>query len=214
MILSNVDIKKSIKNKKILIDPPPEALQINSSSLDLRLDTEFKEYDQGLVGQDGVRIDVDYSKFNFTKFSQQYLKDLPRESDGSIIIKPKAFILAKTLERITLPIESQLAARVEGRSSGARLGLVVHLSAPTIHAGFSGKITLEIVNHGYTHIRLDPQKDKICQIIFEKLSSKPTKANLSQFQGQESVTGASTGGTRIKSKKKIIKTHTKTRRRK
>ena len=125
------------------------------------------------------------------KFSQKYLVDIPKERDGSIVIKPKAFILARTLEKITLPLESQLAARVEGRSSGARLGLVVHLSAPTIHAGFSGKITLEIINHGYAYIRLDPKKDRICQLIFEQLFGTPEKANLSKFHGKKSVTGSS-----------------------
>ena len=191
MILSNVDIKKALKEGKIKISPPPQEKQFDTSSLDLRLDTEFKEYDKELLDQDGVKVDVDYSEFNFTKFSRKYLKDVPKETDGSFIIKPKAFILATTLEKITLPFESQLAARVEGRSSGARLGLVFHLSAPTIHAGFSGKITLEIINHGYAHIRLDPHKDRICQIIFEQVSSVPEKANLSQFQDQASVTGGS-----------------------
>ena len=190
MILSDIDIKTAIKEKKIIIEPFPEEVQFNSSSLDLRLDKEFKEYNKELFDQQGIKIDVDYSEFDFPKFSQKYLKDILKERDGSVIVKPKAFILARTLEKITLPLESQLAARVEGRSSGARLGLVVHLSAPTIHAGFSGKITLEIINHGYTHIRLDPKKDRICQLIFEQLLSKPAKANLSKFQGQKSVTGS------------------------
>ena len=190
MILSDIDIKTAIKEKKIIVEPSPEEAQFNSSSLDLRLDKEFKEYNQELFDQEGIKIDVDYSEFNFPNFSQKYLKDILKERDGSVIVKPKAFILARTLEKITLPLESQLAARVEGRSSGARLGLVVHLSAPTIHAGFSGKITLEIINHGYTHVRLDPKKDRICQLIFEQLLSKPAKANLSKFQGQHSVTGS------------------------
>ncbi|RKX91269.1 MAG: dCTP deaminase [Spirochaetes bacterium] len=189
MILSNVDIKKAIENKKIIIEPSPEKIQFSSSALDLRLDDEFKEYNMELLKQNGVKVDVDFSNFNFQKFSRAYLKDVPKERDGSIIIKPGAFILAKTLEKITLPLQSEIAARVEGRSSVARLGLVVHLSCPTIHAGFSGKITLEIINHGPTHIRLDPKKDKICQLIFERLSSRPERANLSQFQGQISVTG-------------------------
>ncbi|MDP8289488.1 MAG: dCTP deaminase, partial [Candidatus Susulua stagnicola] len=137
------------------------------------------------------QVSVDYSDFSFVKFSQAYLKDVPKEQDGSLIIKPGAFILARTLEKITLPIDSKIAARVEGRSSIARLGLVVHLSAPTIHSGFSGKITLEILNHGPVGIKLEPGKDRICQLIFEQLTSKPEKGNLSQFQGQTSVTGAS-----------------------
>lgn len=189
MILSDTDIVQAITTRRIWVEPAPEEIQINSSALDLRVDTEFKEYDPDLVQQQGVKVSIDYASFNFTNFSRQYLRDLPRETDGYIVIKPRAFVLARTLEKITLPLESRLAARVEGRSSCARLGLVVHLSAPTIHAGFSGKITLEIINHGNTYIRLNPMKDRICQLIFEELSSSPKKANLSQFQGQHSVTG-------------------------
>lgn len=189
MILSNVEIKKAIKEKRIIIAPPPEETQYDSTTLNLRLNTEFKEYDKDLLNQAGIDVVVDYSDFNFTTFSTKYLKDVPKENDGSVIIRPKDFMLARTLEKITLPLDSQLAARVEGRSSGARLGLVVHLSAPTIHAGFTGNITLEIINHGPTQIRLDPNKDKICQLIFEEVKGKPEKADLSQFQNQTSVTG-------------------------
>ena len=153
------------------------------------LGDEFKEYDKGLLRQTGVDVVVGFAEFKFPEFSQRYMKDFPKESDGSVIIKPNDFILAQTYERIHLPRESNLAARVEGRSSSARLGLVVHLSAPTIHAGFPGKITLEIINHGPTKIRLFPQKDRICQLIFEQVLSTPTLENTSQFFGQSSVTG-------------------------
>ncbi len=189
MILSNVDIKKALLEKKVIIDPPPEDNQFCSSALDLRLGSEFKEYNPKLIKQKGIKIEVVYSDYDFKEFARAYLIDFPKEHDGSVIIKPKDFILATTYERITLDIKSQIAARVEGRSSAARLGLVMHLSAPTIHAGFEGKITLEIINHGYTHVRFYPQKDKVCQLIFEQLSSMPEKANISQFQGQTSVTG-------------------------
>lgn len=188
MILSDIDIKKALKEKKIIIDPPPQETQFNSSSLDLRLNGEFKEYNREILEQQAVSITIDFSELNFPKLKGLF-KDLKKESDGSFIIKPKQFVLAQTLEKITLPIEHQLAARVEGRSSTARLGLAVHLSAPTIHAGFSGKITLEIINHGSCLIKLDPKKDRICQLVFEQISSKPQKANLTQFQGQTSVMG-------------------------
>jgi dCTP deaminase len=189
MILSNVDIKKALQEEKIIIDPPPEDNQFFSSALDLRLGNEFKEYNPKLIKQKGIKIEVIYSEYDFKEFARAYLIDFPKEHDGSVIIKPKDFVLAMTHERIELPMKSQIAARVEGRSSAARLGLVMHLSAPTIHAGFSGKITLEIINHGYAHVRLFPEKDRICQLIFEQLSSMPEKANISQFQGQTSVTG-------------------------
>jgi len=189
MILSNVDIKKALQSGEIMIEPLPEEDQIYSSALDLRLGNEFKEYNPKLLKQKGINVEVIYSDYDFKEFAQAYLVDVPQEHDGSIIINPKVFILAKTYEKITLPLESKIAARVEGRSSVARLGLVVHLSAPTIHAGFSGTITLEIINHGFAKIKLYPQKDKICQLVFEQLSSKPESANISKFQGQTTVSG-------------------------
>jgi len=191
VILSNIDIKKAIEEKRIIVEPLPEDTQYNSSALDLRLNDEFKEYNQSLVKQRGVELIIDYSEFIYGKFAQAYLKDIPKETNGTIIIKPGVFILARTLEKVTLPMEHQIAARVEGRSSGARLGLTVHLSCPTIHAGFSGSIALEIINYGPVRVRLDPKKDRICQLIFEQLLSKPEggEAILSQFQGQKSVVG-------------------------
>jgi dCTP deaminase len=75
-----------------------------------------------------------------------------------------------------------LAARVEGRSSYARCGLLVHFTAPTIHAGIDGTITLELINLGSLDIMLYPGMP-ICQLILEKLDAKPF-ANESQFQGQ------------------------------
>ena len=194
MILSNVDIKKALSEGKITITPDPEPDQYTSSSLDLRIGDEFKIYPPELFSQKGVGIEVTYFEFDYKKFSAAYLEDLQWERDGSVIIPPKAFILATTLERITLHMNGQIAARVEGRSSIARLGLVVHLSSPTIHAGYSGKITLEIINNGFAKVKLTPKKDRICQLIFEQLSSKPdiaSKEQLSQFQGQDSVTGVS-----------------------
>ncbi|MBW2044309.1 MAG: dCTP deaminase [Deltaproteobacteria bacterium] len=189
MIFSNADIKKAIEQGKVIIEPLPEDIQYNSSALDLRLGNEFKEYDEKLLKQKGTQVVVDYSHFYPAKFLQAYLKDIPLETDGSLIVKPGDFILAKTLEKIHLPIEHQIAARVEGRSSAARLGLVIHLACPTIHAGFKGNITLEIINQGPAYIRLDPGKDRICQLVFEQVLSKPENGVLSQFQNQTSVTG-------------------------
>jgi dCTP deaminase len=189
MILSDVDIKDALKTKKIILIPPPDDTQIQSSALDLRLGTEFKSYNEKLLKVKGIGVVIDYSDLDSFAAIEEYLEDLPKEHDGSVIIKPHTFILAKTLEIVKLPLKSQLAARVEGRSSIARLGLTVHLSAPTIHAGFMGRITLEIINHGYCSIKLDPKRDKICQLIFEELKSIPSKANLSQFHGQKTVVG-------------------------
>ena len=106
-----------------------------------------------------------------------------------ITIPQDGFLLATTLEKIRLPIASCLAARVEGKSGFARLGLAVHITAPTVHAGFEGPIVLEIKNLGPFILTLEPGKTRICQMIFELVSSQPSGPLLSSFQKQTNVLG-------------------------
>ena len=80
-----------------------------------------------------------------------------------------------------------LAARVEGKSSYAGCGLLVHFTAPTIHAGFAGTITLQLINLGPANISLYPGKP-ICQLIVETVAGVPFR-NDSQFQGQSQPGG-------------------------
>ena len=94
-----------------------------------------------------------------------------------------------TRESVHLKPGSKLAARVEGRSSLARLGLVVHLTAPTIHANFNAPITLEMINHGPFYLRLVPGKTRVCQLIFERLETEPAEDIKTEFQHQTSPAG-------------------------
>jgi len=99
-------------------------------------------------------------------------------------------VLAKTRERVELPIISDapcLAARVEGKSAYARCGLLVHFTAPTIHAGFAGTLALEVINRGSIPILLYPGTP-ICQLIIEQVDGIPFR-NESQFQGQDHAGG-------------------------
>ncbi|MGD0511380.1 MAG: hypothetical protein ABSA33_06095 [Candidatus Micrarchaeaceae archaeon] len=89
----------------------------------------------------------------------------------------------KTEENIELPIHSRLAARVEGKSSLARLGIGIHVTAPTIHAGFRGPIQLEICNHGVLQVKLMAAM-RVCQLIFEQTLGTPDKGYTGQFYGQ------------------------------
>ena len=98
--------------------------------------------------------------------------------------------LAQTLERIGLPIRPGrpvYAARVEGKSSRARLGMLVHFSAPTIHSGFEGHLTLEVINLGPNSIQLVPDV-YICQVVFERVTGPPEHTP-SQFRGQHTSAG-------------------------
>lgn len=74
--------------------------------------------------------------------------------DEGYIFQPGRLVLAWTKEDVNLFPQARLAARVEGKSSLARLGIAVHVTAPTIHAGFRGRIRLEMINHGKVPVRL------------------------------------------------------------
>lgn len=109
---------------------------------------------------------------------------------GGFALEPGKFVISNTLERVSLPIcptRPCYSARVEGRSSYARVGLLVHFTAPTIHAGFDGTITLELMNFGSNSIMLYPDI-YICQLIFEKVDGEII-FEPSQFQGQTSPEG-------------------------
>jgi dCTP deaminase len=95
-------------------------------------------------------------------------------------------LLGWTKETVELPLSSRLAARVEGKSALARIGLGVHITAPTVHAGFRGSIQLEMVNFGNHDIILD-QGMRICQLIFEQTVGTPEKGYAGQFAGQRAV---------------------------
>jgi len=100
-------------------------------------------------------------------------------------------VLGKTLERVELPILTEgtsLAARIEGKSSFARCGLLVHFTAPTIHAGFKGTFTVELINLGTLDIALYPNMP-FCQLIVEQVYRSPF-GNESQFHGQVTPGGA------------------------
>lgn len=91
-------------------------------------------------------------------------------------------VLEKTFETVTLP--SYLSGRIEGKSSLARLGLAVHITAPTIQAGFSGPLYLEMFNAGPFTLELSPGME-IAQLILEHLGLPSTSGYAGQFQGQQ-----------------------------
>jgi dCTP deaminase len=114
---------------------------------------------------------------------------LPMNAEGLIVIMPGAFVLVRTLEYVQLPLKSKLAARVEGRSKQARLGMTAHITAPTIHAGFGGRITLEIVNHGPFKLEVRPNQSKLCQLIIEEVSAIPRRSGSVVFSKQSTPLG-------------------------
>ena len=88
-------------------------------------------------------------------------------------LKSKMFVLAMTYEKVTVPLN--MIARIEGRSTYARVGLSMHQTAPWIQPGYEGQITLEIMNNGPLQIELTPIHDRPCQLTFFQLSSPVPK---------------------------------------
>jgi len=177
MILSDRDIKKKILNQEIIVKSPLKDFlsQVHASSMDLRLGKFFRIFQHSKH----ALIDPKNPPANITK-----LIEIPENE--KFIVQPGEFILGVTMEKIGL--SDDLVARVEGRSSLGRLGIVVHSTAGFVDAGFFGTITLEISNLNRMPIALHPGM-RICQLAFETMSCKaevPYSAKKSQkYQGQE-----------------------------
>ena len=191
MILSDVDIKTALKEGNLIIKPPPGEEQIDSTTVDLRIGEHFYRQNPELVNQRGVRVSVDIDNFYFRALANSYLQETRKNRSGKYVIEPEIFYLASTYEKIGLPTRSKLAARVEGKSSLARLGLVIHMTAPTIHCGYGpGIITLEIYNYGPFSIAVTPGVSRICQLIVECVTTEPTTERRGRkFQRQTSPKG-------------------------
>lgn len=197
MILSRAEIRHAIESRSIIVEPAPESEQYSTTSLDLRLGEGFHSWDKEQMAeltQAGIDYSLDASRLGrFSYLGRRFLVPLETDNEGCYIIRPGEFVLGITHEWIELPLEAGIAARVEGRSTLARMGLVVHLTAPTIHAGWEGRITLEMVNLGGWPIKLRPRELRICQLVFERVGEFPDSETDSdsppQFQGQQSPAG-------------------------
>ena len=190
MILSNIEIQKAIDQGRLIITPDPQPRDPGESNC---------PYDTTAVD---VHLGVDLSipqkgAFSFDlRDKGTFAKFLARNSESVTIpetgypLEPNKFVLGITEERIALPLISgrTLAARIEGKSSVARCGILVHVTAPTVHAGWDGPLALEMINLGPNRFTLFPGL-AIGQLILESVSGDPAEKP-SQFQGQSKPTGA------------------------
>jgi dCTP deaminase len=175
MILTDREIQIFIANRQITSDPEPPPDAYSSTSVDLTL-AENGEVWKHMPGEAIRPNTLGYSyKQLASRKNKIPLNGFPFSS-GSLL-------LAWTKETVILPITSRVAARVEGKSDLARLGMMVHMTAPTIHAGFTGQIQLEMFNLGPYDVVLDPGMP-ICQLIFEITFGTPAKGYVGQFAGQ------------------------------
>ena len=158
MILSDRDIKKLIKEKKLVFKPELTADQIGPASIDLKLSPVFKSFNISKHYLLDVKKGLPNKDFVIT----QKLK-----KDESFILHPNSFVLAATQEYVVVP--DNIILRVEGKSTLARMGILVH-TAGFVDPGFEGTITLEISNQSNLPVALYPEM-YICQIAVEYLSS-------------------------------------------
>lgn len=201
MYLSDRDLAWAIKCGRLIIKPEPK--KIDATSIDLHLDSVEKarvwdiasfESDKSDSGDEARELRT--SKINYKNFSRKYQIPVPTDESqpvfrrhNQIIIKPGGFLLWQTHEVVGTPEENaDLICFIDGKSTRARTGLVIHLTAPTIHAGWSGKVTLEIVNLGPFHIKMQEFVDSVAQLTVSRITSSPVeKMKNSVTYGQTGV---------------------------
>lgn len=192
MILSNLEIQRALDDGKLIIEPEPLPrtpvsengyCPYDTHSVDLKLHPLISIPEGGSFIHDPMKggpIDVIYKhsgRHNLT-------------SHQPFPLEPSVFVLARTLERIELPTDRgkpYLAARIEGKSSLARCGVLVHFTAPTVHPGFRGSLSLEMINFGPVAVLLRPEMP-IAQLIVEQVTGELFE-NPSQFQDQSTPEG-------------------------
>ena len=180
MLLSDRDIKAELTAGRIGLDPLDSSM-IQPSSIDVRLDGLFRLFDNHK-----------YAYIDPAEDQPELTHLIETKPDEPFILHPGEFVLGATYEQVTLP--DDVAARLEGKSSLGRLGLLTHSTAGFIDPGFSGHVTLELSNVATLPIKLWPGM-KIGQLCFFQLSSaaeKPYGSSEygSRYQGQRGPTAS------------------------
>ena len=179
MLLSKPDILTYLRDGKLRFDPGIAENRVAQVSVDLKLGrkfTTFKEPPSYLPC-----IHVERSLWASADLWEHVEADTFR-------LNPGGFVLAQTLERVYIPPD--LAGFVEGRSSWARIGITIHVTAPKIDPGFDATITLEMANFGKIPVELRAGVDEPAQLMFFRLSTPVPETDLygtgtnDTFQGQ------------------------------
>ena len=175
MILSDRSIREAVTAGRIIIDPFDDAC-VQPSSVDLHLDPRFLVFRNHTMGLIDVRKDL-----------SELTKEVSFSEDNPFILHPGEFVLGSTSERVGIP--DDLVARLEGKSSLGRLGLLIHSTAGYVDAGWDGQLTLELSNVASLPITLYPGM-KIGQISFVQMTTaadNPYGSSKlgSKYRGQE-----------------------------
>ena len=148
MVLGKEEILKEVKKGNLKVEPF-NVRNIQGSSIDLTLDDKFRVFTKDIIGED------------YKKYSKLITKK-------EIILEPGDFILGITKEKITL---KNLCGWLQGRTTYARLGLGVHVTANFLHPGISNKQVLEIKNLNNYRIKIKAGM-KVCQLILDRVEGK------------------------------------------
>jgi dCTP deaminase len=198
MIPCDREIEALLDEGAILLEPRPEKRLWSPTAVDLTLDKVLLRWTpQALPSGKPNHLRPMAPNFNVRALMEDPASASKIEIDprDGYELAPRTFILGFTQQRIRLPTRSRIMARVEGKSSLARLGVGVHVTAPTIHAGFGAKdaastgapIQLEIFNLGDWTVVLDVGMP-ICQLIFEEVREMPQVGYRGQFSEQRAFT--------------------------
>ncbi len=180
VLLSDRDIRTQIRENRVSLEPYEPAM-LQPSSIDVRLDRYFRLFDNHK-----------YPFIDPAEDQPELTRLIETKPDEPFILHPGEFVLGSTFERVSLP--DDIAARLEGKSSLGRLGLLTHSTAGFIDPGFSGHVTLELSNVATLPIKLWPGM-KIGQMCFFQLSSpaeRPYGSSeySSRYQGQRGPTAS------------------------
>lgn len=181
MILSKIDILDYLADGRLKIDPfaGPEA--VAQVSVDLRLGRKFTTFREPPAYLSAIHVD-------HSLWKSVDLWDHVEANEFRL--KPGGFVLAQTLERVHIP--GDLVGLVEGRSSWARVGISIHVTAPKIDPGFDAQITLEMFNLGKIPVDLRAEVDRPAQLMLLRVSTPLAaqelygKGSHDTFQGQTS----------------------------
>ncbi len=178
MILSDRSLREAIADGHIVIEPFDESC-VQPSSIDLKVGALFRVFRNHTAGVIDVKQDL-----------EELTELIEISEDGVFMLHPGEFVLGSTLERVVVP--DDLVARIEGKSSLGRLGLLIHSTAGFIDAGFDGHVTLELANVASLPITIYP-KMKIGQLSFMTMTTPADQpygsgAKGSKYQGQRGPT--------------------------
>lgn len=188
MKLSDVDILAAMREGRITIDPTPGDTAINGASVDLRLGPKFRVFSMHTESH----IDLGQSRTEIQSAIARTMSDeITLGADDVFYLHPGELVLGATLERVELA--NDICGTINGRSSLARLGLMVHSTAHFVDPGWRGELVLEFYNCGRLPLGLRPGMS-VCAIAFEPLSSPAVRAynarTDAKYVGQSGATGS------------------------